>query len=687
MRRWLPFLLLFIAPCAQGAISRSGSCAGTNSCTLSAVNTGDLVLVYAFRNGSITAPSLPASNTSIVTVATTTGGTVASFLAYCRKASSGSDTGTGTATNATNIVAVAYSGTSIDTTANCPTTAINVNGLDGKAECTTAANCFAKTSTTTTYRAITTSSGNTSSWVVGFQGGTGSSLCTPTGMTAVTSSGTAGVSDTNTAVASWAAATCSVTSETWMMYDVEVIAASPTCSSCTPTIIQASGHPPQTSNLVSVWKHPLPNGSVAGNALVVGCTEQSSGITLIATDDHNNTWFAGPLASDTTNNQNLEFFVAPNVAANTRIISVTFSSPVIAQCFAWEVKNIATANVFDGTSNNGAASGTAIQSGSITTTVDNDLIFQIVQLSNAGTQSSPVTWTKDTGFNLTLPDQTSYMAAQAKVQTTHGAINPTLTNNFSGVSAAVSCTMALKGASVGGSLPAGIKVQRIQTVNWPVFVTAANITTITLQVPTSGNLIAVSAGFALTSLSSSPSNTWTAGPSITNGLSHAEFWYAANATSSEAMTITINFPSNATPNFNFYDIIGAATSPFDVSATASGTSAASSGPITGSSISPTTANGLVLGFIQEDGETVTAVSPGLYESVDSGVYSNAQLDDDAGLQAYYNASSGSFSTTWTYSNYESGTAINNWADAHIAFKAAVAASGCGSISLLGVGCR
>lgn len=217
MRRFLLIAgILLVALQASAAVSRDGSCSATGtSCTISAVSTGDLIVVFAFRNGSVTAPSLPASNTSIATSATAAGGTVASLRIYCRKASSGADTGTGTATNATSVMGIAYKGNTVNATADCNRT--------GVAPVSSGNTSNAKTSTAASYPGITLLEADGQSWVAGFMGGTASSTCTPTGMTSVSGTGTILGNDSNAVIASWSTTTCTVSSETWMTYVVEIL--------------------------------------------------------------------------------------------------------------------------------------------------------------------------------------------------------------------------------------------------------------------------------------------------------------------------------------------------------------------------------------------------------------------------------------------------------------------------------
>lgn len=215
-------LLAGLAWCvpAQASISRNGFCTATGtSCTRSATSTGDLVVSFAFRSGSTTAPSLPGSNTSITTIATSAGGTVGSIRVACRRASSGSDTGSGTFTNATSVASISYSGTAVVSTASCNAVGIAIGGNG----CGTATDCWAKTSTTTTYKGITLSDPNNNSWIIGFMAGSASSTCTPASLTSVSGTGTILANDSNATVSSFADDTCTVSSETWMSYTLEII--------------------------------------------------------------------------------------------------------------------------------------------------------------------------------------------------------------------------------------------------------------------------------------------------------------------------------------------------------------------------------------------------------------------------------------------------------------------------------
>lgn len=88
---------------ADGSITYIGEATGTTSATLPAHQTGDLILGFAFRDGSTTLPTLPTGWSSIDTNTTTS---TAARLAY-KVATSNSET-TGTWTNASSVIFLVY---------------------------------------------------------------------------------------------------------------------------------------------------------------------------------------------------------------------------------------------------------------------------------------------------------------------------------------------------------------------------------------------------------------------------------------------------------------------------------------------------------------------------------------------------------------------------------------------------
>jgi hypothetical protein len=202
MRRFLVIALVVMC-CGSAFAAANGSCTGTTSCTLSGTPTArSLQIAFSYRSGSTTAPTLITGWTSVSTGT----GTTSSWRLQCRVSATAAS---GTATNATNMVAIWYSGTDANATANCNTTGIGSFGGTSAA------------GTTVTYptRALTIPN----NMVVGFMGGSASSVCTPTGMTQIATLGTVAAADTVQPTSSWPTTTCTVSSENNSGVTVEVM--------------------------------------------------------------------------------------------------------------------------------------------------------------------------------------------------------------------------------------------------------------------------------------------------------------------------------------------------------------------------------------------------------------------------------------------------------------------------------
>lgn len=283
MKRLLQLVLLLcglgIASSAHASISVTGSCsAATTNCTLSGTATGDLIVVFHHR-ASTTAPGTD-GNTAVQNFATSSGGTVGSIRVTCRKASSGSDTASGTSSSSDFTAAISFAGTNVGTTANCGTTGIGGTG------CGTTSNCWAKTSTTVTYRTLTMSNGDGSSWIVGFMNGSASSVCDATVLTARSSAGSGRALDSHGGVSSYAGETCTVSSETWMSWTGEILQA--LCSNTTYgsfSCIQSaiSGRASSATSATAT----MPANTTAHNAVMVAVVWQ------LGTDTATNTFSDG----------------------------------------------------------------------------------------------------------------------------------------------------------------------------------------------------------------------------------------------------------------------------------------------------------------------------------------------------------------------------------------------------------
>jgi hypothetical protein len=192
---------------AATGIGEDGTCSVTSatSCTFSATATNDLKIVIAYGS-STTTPTVPGTMTAVFS------STAAPhhFVVACNRSSSSGDTGSGTFTNAVAITGVSYSGAATGTTANCNTTGVGANAIDGAS------------SSTFRYDALTLNHTDGTSWVAG--GGTASSAPgAPSGMTSRVSNSIASMSDTNGVVSSWSQQTVTVGAAAWASYTLEIL--------------------------------------------------------------------------------------------------------------------------------------------------------------------------------------------------------------------------------------------------------------------------------------------------------------------------------------------------------------------------------------------------------------------------------------------------------------------------------
>lgn len=199
-------LASFAAPSAGLAVTRisNDSAQTTNVNFGTAPTAGDLIIVMAHRDGSTTPPT---KVTGYTTIDNTTGAnTNSAILAF--KFSDGTETGTGTWTNATSVTTLIYRNA----------------GLGGWAKTRTAG-----TTSPMTYGTLTMQNTSGTSWVAGMgatKGSTDVGTNAPSGMTTRTSATDIASFDTGAGVASWSAQTAAVngTPSGTISYTLEILA-------------------------------------------------------------------------------------------------------------------------------------------------------------------------------------------------------------------------------------------------------------------------------------------------------------------------------------------------------------------------------------------------------------------------------------------------------------------------------
>lgn len=262
------------------AITRIGTAGvGTSSATVPAHAIGDLILVYAFRNASTTAPSLATGFTSVLTKS----GTSCSMRVGYKIATATNDT-SGTWTNATETIVVVYRPSSVHSI-TVGASASNIGSTN-----------------TLNYPALTLQTTDGTSWVVGGAGirSISQSLSThpPTGMTLVVDDTDAtaeeSVFDTNAGVTSWASTnvTLTGTAAAWVSATVEIKDVPPVVATGTSAgTSTATASPPTPSWTVGTSQQSAaagptgiatiamtkPTGTAAGDLLIAALEVVNTG--------------------------------------------------------------------------------------------------------------------------------------------------------------------------------------------------------------------------------------------------------------------------------------------------------------------------------------------------------------------------------------------------------------------------
>jgi hypothetical protein len=382
-----------------------------------------------------------------------------------------------------------------------------------------------------------------------------------------------------------------------------------------PTLVQhlsssaeSTGRPPGNA-----FKFTLPNPVLAGNCLILGITYQwSAARTVAITDSNGNTWptSAAATANDGWNRIS-SIYVLPNAKPGVTTVTVTFDDAV--QPFQYTISefyNVAQTSPVNGTASNDAALAPSLSSGTFTPgnndanggnliwtyAYDNSGVYPV----NAATNFAPAN-----GFTLLDADiawglnDNQHHASEYFVQTAAAPIEP----GFSAAMTPASDTfnvlsVALKAASAGTAPPAsGIRI--VRCVHFTNEMSPAP-SIWNLQFPSQGNLVVLATIdptlIPISGVTDSKGNSYTL--ENTNG-SAPQFWFAANATPDPNLSIALALSGPpAGTSLTAYDIVGAASSPFDVVAGVGQTLAGPGEVDDFPAITPTSTNGLTIAALQ-----------------------------------------------------------------------------------------
>lgn len=640
------------------AISRiQAASAQATNVAISAPAVGDLILSFAHRDGSTTAPSLAAGYTNI---ANSGANTNSARLAY--KFSDGTETTGGTWTNATSVAVGVYRGCHPQMPA-------------GDAQPGGAA------SGTLSFTALTMQNADSTSWVVGFAGSrTATDVGTnaPSGMATRSSATDVAIFDTGGGASSWSTQTASINASLgWRTYTVEL------CADANVLVDQIVGHTMSQTNgngeSGNAFKCPTPNPTLAGNCLVLCISYAfSAGRTVSVTDDKGSSW---PAASVTRNNNagdlTAKLFVLPSVAAGITTITVTFDAAL--QGFLYnitELWGIAASTPVD-VSTSAQPNTPTVAAGSITTTQANDLIFTWGTMGGWGVNyvgALPSGFRAMVGHRLLSCDMSVSDSgyglgcfAMIGTQASIGGVNPTCYMKTAATESINTLAVALKTDMTQGSQASGIRVVGIQKTRMQ------NGTAIPKAFPCWGNLqLLVSSETnsqsTVTAIKDNVNGSWTL---ITT--SGPQIFYIANARGSSSNYVSVTSSASNFLHGVFYDIVGAAIAPYDTSIDASGGSVTGPANISDApDITPTTYNGLILASLNLfTGPPDTASLPsGLtYDcAYYTGMTDLSTMDTGDGYAHYYNgASLAQAAFRW----HLTAVTTSAWSARAAAFKAAM----------------
>lgn len=449
------------------------------------------------------------------------------------------------------------------------------------------------------------------------------------------------------------------------------------CLAQTPTLVQhiSSARDNTYGYSNPTYRFFLPNPALAGNCLVLRFDHTSVLTTSNVETDKGDSFTAGP--SVNTGGHVLETFYTI-ASAGSQVITITTKMPDNADLVSGDVSE------FYNTSCAVDASGSSSsRSVTLSPTSTNDLIWQsaddvtALQYIQYGGEAigPPITsMTAGTGYRMLQGNASQGTFAQYQAVGTAGS--QTVAFQTSDTDTWQSAAIAFKSA-LTGTAPQSTGM-RIVNMYGEMF----GNTTHTMYVPCSGNLMIglwSSPVVIISGASSSGSGSWSGGAYTTNSNSNlvAQIFYGQGMNCSSQMSVTPTYSVQGSGGLNFLvmmDVAGASSSAHDLDVKNSGYQTSGSS-LTTDTITPSTANGLVVDSTAWGACTAMSASPGLFAGIAinsensdncAPTYTpNSTMNEDNGLAFYYNPNTAP--ATFTYTNTGS---VEYWASVASAFKAA-----------------
>jgi hypothetical protein len=425
----------------------------------------------------------------------------------------------------------------------------------------------------------------------------------------------------------------------------------------------------------------LPNLTTAGNALVVSFTFNSNPTPSVS-DDMGDSYSVQVNYFDNTDTQSIGIATAFNIAAGARVVSVCFNSDPggYVQPMATEFDNVIGIDVAGAGSK---GTGTSVAAGSLTPTVTGDLAYQVAFSLSVNQSSFTAGSQSNISWNLLSADIIDGWTAQSGLYNSTSAINPTLTMGTS--QKWISAAVLLKTGTTGG-VPSGMRIVHLVHENIPEHTDAggtgnpfANPTTV--QFPSSGNLLVAMIGggnlaVTVTGITDTNNNAWSqAGATQTEaGNDVVQAYYAGNATASGNLRLTVQWTAtDGDFTFFLYDVAGAAASPLDTTAGATGSQSNAGNLTMPFTITPGGSGELIFTEVIWDYNTGAGLV-GQGWLFDTNTFSGESqsgpepIDQNNGWGHY--VTTGTSPVTITWETMYGGLPTGNWSGLAVAFKPA-----------------
>ena len=607
----LILLLFLIVPC-EATISRVGTSTGTNTCTFTTHAIGDILIVAAFRATTGTT-ALGSGFQSIITKTGTTSSMRVGF-----KIATATNDAAGTWTNATATVCHVYRSSSYGT---------------GSSLYIGASASAAQTTNTINFPALTMTHADTTSWVLGFVGVNNLTNTIaanpPSGMTNESSETSAtdqcAGHDTNGAVSGWSSTNATTTGTPGGSVSVTVELIENQVGASITNIIQhvmyaGNSQAAASSDAGNNFIYNLPNPTLSGDVLILAVSYPISNTPSI-TDNKSNTWPASGATGTKTvtgGTMAIQVFVLTSVTTGTQTITVGFGSVAIIPVHVWITEVTGITALANGVTAATVNTNGIISAGSFTPTANNsnggNLVLAYMGEDAVTGTTNPALIVPETNFSLNDADiswtqaQGWPKASEFYLQATSAAINPRFYLNTGGTDTYNIVAVALALGSQGSSKPAGIHIDRML-----YFGDSTNPSAALLEIPATGNLAVIIgpestvATPVINTVKDSDAISWTQRNTTAGQPSP---WDRVNSTANPARTLTVNFATTGSSyQLVYYDISGAATSPFDVVAGVGTTSTNNVNSIASQpSITPSQANELIIGCLQVGDGPATGIT-------------------------------------------------------------------------------